>query len=240
MNKNCQKEICKSKELGQRGNALVYVLIAVALFAALSMTLGRQTDTGEAGTVSDEKTQLIATQLISYAAQTQSSIDQMVFTGSEIDDLDFIRPTAALFNTPPHIHKVYHPQGGGLNPGYLSANAISQSTNDPAPGWYLGRFNNIEWTATAGSDVILVAYQISKKICEALNLKITGSTAIPAMTNSIRNTMIDDSVHTGTNIDLTTDPSGTPICGDCDKRSTLCVSNQAQTIYGFYTIIADR
>ena len=225
---------------GERGNALVYILIAIALFAALSFTLGRQTDTGEAGALSEEKAELFATQLVSYAAQTKSAIDQMLFTGTDVGNLDFVLPTAGAFNTAPHLNKVYHPEGGGLNPGRLPDSAVTQSTADPVPGWYLGRFNNIEWTATAGTDVILVAYQINQQVCERINLKINGSAAIPTMGDSIRETMIDDAVHGGVNLDLTTDPAGSPICPDCHKQTALCVENQAQDAYGFYTIIADR
>lgn len=224
----------------ERGNALVYVLIAIALFAALSFTLGRQTDTNEASSLSDEKAELVAAQLISYAAQTKSAVDQMLFTGTDIDDLDFVLPTDAAFNTAPHIDKVHHPEGGGLNPGRLPADAVDQNSTDPVAGWYMGRFNHVEWTASASQEVILVAYQISQQVCENINLKINGSATIPTMDDSIKETMIDDAFHTGTNLDLTTDPAGTPICSDCHKVTTLCVENQAQDAYGFFTIIADQ
>jgi hypothetical protein len=221
----------------ERGNALIYVLIAIALFAALSLTLGRQTDTSEAGALSDEKAELYATRLISYAAQARSAVDQMMFTAStSIDQLDFTAPTDAAFDTGTLIHKVYHPQGGGLIPGRLPAEVIAQVTNDPEPGWYMGRFNNVEWTATAGDDVILLAYQIDEKTCGLINKKINGSTAVPTMTDSIRNTLIDDTLHGGTNIELTTD--GGDICPDCANIGSLCV--QEGGIFGFYTIIADQ
>lgn len=224
----------------QSGNALVYVLIAIALFAALSFTLARNTDTSEADMLSDDQAELYAVQLISYATQAKSAVDQMIFTGSDIDDLDFTLPNEADFNTPPHIHKVYHPDGGGLNPARIPEEAIDQSTSDPPPRWYMGRFNNVEWTDTSNDDVILVAFQIKQSVCEKLNQKITGSTSIPTMGDSIKETMIDDAYYTGTNVDLTTDPTGSPICGDCHKKASLCVQNQAGDAYGFYTIIADQ
>ena len=228
---------------GERGNALIYVLIAIALFAALSMTLSRQTDTSEADTLPDERAELIATQMISYSAQVKSVIDQMLFTDAKIDNLDFTMPTAGGFNTPPNLDKVYHPEGGGLNPAVLPAEAIaSNPSNNPPLGWYLGRFNNVEWTdrpAGEKDDVILVAYQISRQLCEKINMKIMGTTDIPTMTDSIKETMIQGSIYAGTNVDLSTDPAGSPICADCHKQSTLCVQD-ATPAYGFYTIIADQ
>jgi hypothetical protein len=104
----------------------------------------------------------------------------------------------------------------------------------------MGRFNNIEWSKTGQTDVVLVAYGINKKICEKINVKVTGTTAIPKIGNSIRNVMIDAAYHSGTNTDLTTDPAGSPICAECHKVSSLCVEDQAGSIYGFYTILEDR
>ncbi len=234
----------------QSGNALIYVLIAIALFGALSFTLGRQTDTNEAGTLSDEMAELYATQLISYSSQVKSAIDQMLYTAaSDVSDLDFIAPTDLTFDTGTLIHKVYHPQGGGITPGTLPEKAITQVTADPTPGWYLGRFDNVDWTPLASGntggtggaeapweDVILVAYQINEKVCGLINQKINGSTAIPTATVALRNILIDDALHSGTNVELTTQPA--EICPDCNNLGSLCI--QEGGIYGFYTVIADQ
>ncbi|MCF8495731.1 MAG: hypothetical protein K9G62_03590 [Alphaproteobacteria bacterium] len=225
----------------QRGNALLYVLIAIALFAALNFTLTRQTDTGESGSLPDEKADLYATQLISYAAQAKSVLDQMMFGGSDIGAMDFTLPNQPGFNTGSAINRVYHPAGGGLNPGRLPAEITTGADSDPVAGWYLGRFNNVEWTKTTATDVILVAYQIKKAVCEKLNLKITGSATIPVLGAAIDNVMIDDSIHNGTNVDFTTDPdAGSPICAECHKLPSLCVQSLSPDAYAFYTVIADR
>ncbi|GJL85752.1 MAG: hypothetical protein DHS20C02_15270 [Micavibrio sp.] len=204
--------------------------------------MGRQTDNGEVSTISNQKAELYATQLISYAAQAKQIIDQMGFTNTDIDDLDFVLPGDTVpFNAAPHIDKVYHPEGGGLMQGKIPAEIMTTGVAAPPSGWYLGRFNNVEWTTTANMDVILIAYQINQQVCEKINEKINGSTAIPTMTDSIKETMIDDATvgyGAGANTDLTTD--GGDICPACDKMTTLCVENQAQTAYGFYTILADQ
>lgn len=225
----------------EKGVALVYILIAIALFAAISMTFMRQNDTSEAESMSDDKAEILASQLIAYAAQTKSAVDQMLFSGAKINELDFTLPTAAGFDTGTLIYKVYHPQGGGVIPGRLSSEAVSQTDTDPVAGWYMGRFNNVEWTATASDDAILAAHQIKQKVCEKINVKINGSTSIPSLASgTLADYFIDDSFHTGTNADLTTDSSGSPVCAACDKMASLCVSNPAQNTYTFYTILADQ
>ncbi len=221
----------------ERGNALIYVLVAIALFAALSMTLGRQTDTSEAGSLSEEQAELFSTQLISYAVQAKSVADQMIFTGptSAIDDMDFTLPTAAGFNTAPNINKIYHPEGGGLNPAKLPPKAIDETTTDPSAGWYIGRIDNVEWTDTASDDVLLVAYQIDKAVCEKINEKVTGSTAIPATVGGItlRDLLVDDALHAGTNQEF-----NTADCAGCNDYFSLCISNTGGTRWAFYSIIA--
>jgi hypothetical protein len=229
----------KGRATNERGNALVYVLIAIALFTALSMTFGRQSGTDEVAVLSDEKADLYATQLISYAAQTKSVLDQMLFTGTDVDELDFMSSTDPSFNIGPHIHKVYHPEGGGLNAAPLPKEAVNQTSALPPAGWYLGRFNNVDWTATTGQDVILVAYQISRPVCEKINRIIKGSPDIPVMKHSIHETMIDDQHYVGTNADLTTE-DGSDICPECNRLPSLCVEAQARNIYGFYSIVADQ
>lgn len=219
---------------------MIYVLIAIVLFAALSMTLGRQTDTGEASDIDDGKAELYATQIISYAAQAKSSVDQMLFSRTKIAVIDFTLPTQAGFNSEPTITKVYHPDGGGLNPGTLPAAAIHQTIGDPVAGWYMGRFNNVEWTKTTEDDIVLVAYQISRTVCEKINEKVTGSTTIPQLTVPLRLVTIDDSLYAGgSNTDFLTDPAGTPICSVCHHKGSLCVEDSSGDAYGFYSVLTD-
>lgn len=223
----------------ESGNALIYVLIAIALFAALTFVLSRQADNGDTGGISEDKASLYATQLISYATQAKQSIDQMLFSGADIDDLDFTPPDDAGFNAGDpgdRIYMVYHPDGGGLIPGKIPSEAIQEEDSDPEPGWYLGKFSNVDWTATANDDVILVAYQIRPEVCQKINDKM-GIGTIPSITSAIKLVMIDeDSYGTGSNTDLTTD-SG-EICPECHDRGSLCV--QEGGIYAFYTLVADQ
>ncbi len=215
----------------EQGNALIYVLIAIALFAALGFTLSKQNRNAGTHEIDDAKAELYAMQLITYASQVKSVIDQMIFTGSDIDDLIFTKPSETGFSTAPYIHKVYHPQGGGLTPATLPKQAVYQISTTPPSGWYLDRFNNVEWTKTTGTDVILTAYQISKAVCEKINQKIIGSNNIPALSGN----MSEYLVNTSTNSDLTI-----ASCAACEGYSSLCVSNSSVTAYSFYSVIIDR
>jgi len=214
----------KSRTKAERGNALIYVLIAIALFAALSFTVGRQTGNNqEAGTLRPEEIELAASRVLSYAAQAEASVDQMMYTNTTIDELDFVLPDEADFDTEPVVDKVYHPGGGGLVPGSLDPKVIAQVSLTPPAGWYLGRFNSMEWTESTATDVILTAHQIHQDICADINLKLTGNAAIPAINGgSLPEFLIDARFHSGSNSDFEISD-----CASCEDFNALCVSDTA-------------
>ncbi len=220
------------EKYAEHGNALIYVLVAIVLFAALGFTLTRQVQNTGTREIDSAKIELYALQLITYSTHAQSAVEQMIFSGSDADDLVFTKPGESGYSTAPHIHKVFHPQGGGLNTENLPDDVVLQVSSTPPAGWYLGRFNNVEWTPTNAADVILTAYQISQAVCEVVNQKITGSSAIPALSGDMSSFLVDLS---GGNSDL-----DLADCAACEGYVSLCVSNSAQTSYSFYTIIESR
>jgi len=214
----------------ESGNVLVYVLIAVVLFGSLSFALSRQTHNAGTAELDDAKMEFYASEIIGYSAQAQSVIDQMMITGSSIGDLNLVKPDDASFSIYPHGHKVYHPQGGGLDIKSLPE-AVTVSKESEDPGWYITSSINVEWTKSTSTDVILTAYQISKPLCALLNDKITGSNTIPALSGRMK----DYFINTGSNNDLNTSS-----CADCEGYSSLCVSNNNGDSYSFYNVLTDR
>jgi len=239
---------------GERGNALIYVLVAIALFAALSFTLSRQTDSGEAGGLDEDRAELYASQLISYASQAKNVIDQLDFQGVDISKIDFTLPSDTTFNSGTTIYKIYHPDGGGLNLGKISPENTDSSNittpADPPAGWYMGGFNNVEWTASGSTDIILVAYGINGTVCRVINNKIdpTLSPNPPLMTDSAKEAFVERQINfsggtqtrytTGANVDLTTQ-GGSDICAACDEKASLCVQD-SDGVFAFYSVLADR
>ena len=214
----------------ENGNVLVYVLLAVVLFGALSFTLSRQANNAGTTELDSSKLEFYATKIISYTVQTKSVIDQMMITGSSIDDIDFTKPGESGYNTAPHTHKIYHPQGGGLDVETLPEE-ITLSEKSEDPDWYLTSSMNVEWTDSTSTDIVLTAYQINEKLCDLLNKKITSSETIPLLSGQMKNYFIN----TEANNDL-----DTSVCNDCEGYSVLCVSNGNQDSYSFYSVLADR
>ncbi len=213
----------------QGGNAVVIILIAVALFAALTFTLSRSVQDGESNELTRAQTEIYASQLMSYAAEVESAISQMLYSGAEIDDLDFVLPDDTDFETGSDIYKVFHPDGGGVNLKRLPEGVIAQVSATTPADWYLDRFNNVEWTPTTKMDVILTAHQIAKSTCEEINKVITGSRTIPALNDSLSNILVAGNAES--DLDETA-------CSDCEGYASLCVSNVSVNAWSFYTIVA--
>lgn len=206
---------------------MVYVLLAITLFGVLTATLASQNNQADGQDIDDELVELYANELIEYAAAAKNVVDQMIMTGSTIDDLDFVQPNVASFDTAPHVHKVYHPQGGGLNYQETFSEAIH---NNISSAWTIRTNANVEWTTTAGTDVILSAYSIKKEVCEKLNEKITGSTTMTATINA----------HDEYFLSTSGEPMYTTDLPGAYGMFTLCVENDSGNNYTFYTVIAAR
>lgn len=210
----------------QAGNAMVYVLIALALFGFLTITLSSQNDQADGQNLDDEQAALYANELMSYAASAQNAVDMMIATGSEIDDLDFVLPSDAAFNTPPHYNKVFHPLGGGLNyEEKFNEDAQNHATDSQ---WAINTGINIVWTPTTANDVTISAYFVKQQVCEEINKTILGNTTIPVTASPHAEYFLSTGT---TNFDMTE-------CAACEGYPSLCVENDTNDNYSFYSIIA--
>lgn len=213
------KTLQKQRSLAQNGNAMIYVLLAIALLGFLTVTLSRQNNQSDGQDINDDLAELYANELIEYAATAENVINMMVATGTEINELDFINPSSAGFNSGSHIHKVFHPVGGGLNYQEDISNKIGVAANNPK--WIFSNNVNVEWTSTIANDALLAAKAVKKEVCENINKQVFGSKDIPQFTS-------DDLSSGLTNV----------ICPECDGYPNFCALNSAGTVYSYFSIIA--
>lgn len=221
----------------EAGNAFLYVLIAIVLFGALMFTLSRSEEQNDGNSdLTEGRTSVSANEIMAYAATVTNAITQMQNTGTQNSQIDFMLPDDSTFNDPPTLYKLFHPDGGGLNYKALPSNAVGVAgTLTPKAGYYVGRFNNVEWTPTTQNDVMFVAYNISQPVCAEIDRKLRGSTTIPAFpSGNAKQYFINGTIFSGSNQNLmATD------CAACDEIPAMCVSfvNGATTHYLFYNII---
>ncbi len=178
----------------QSGNVLFLILIAVALFAALSYAVTQSTRSGS-GDASSEKAQLGISQIVQYATSIDSAVTRLTATGQcTLNQLSFEPPpfsgSGKYYNSgaPANFScHVFHPSGGGVS--YTAS--VPADTLDPAASitYDYGQYNfsgmwnvqNIGTTCLAAScnDLVLYVHGLSLGACTAINRRAGISFSVP-------------------------------------------------------------
>lgn len=210
----------QTRRQSQGGNVLFLILIAVALFAALSYVVTQSTRSGS-GSADREKNVLSSAQMTQYPTALRTSIIRMVLAGVGIEQIVFNSPSNPIAST---NLMVFHPNGGAA--GYQDAPADLSATGTSTLGWrYNANFQvpGIGVDGSGGNDVIAFLPGVSDGVCkqvnEELGIDITNCTgpvngvpvADAAVTNALVNELQDDNY---------TFPTGTEPSLNCDGAST--------------------
>lgn len=163
-----------------KGSVLVYILIAVALFAALGYTVSSMMrSSGES--IGSEKAGVVAAEIMGYAAQIrettqalrisnncnneQISFERSPFDGSDTDNQNASAPAD-------HSCHVFHPRGGGLSPTRPSDEASH------GQDWIFSGDNIIPEVGNAASpELMMLLSGLPQSLCLKINdiLGITNS-----------------------------------------------------------------
>lgn len=177
----------------ESGNVLFLILIAVALFAALSYVVTQSTRSG-GGSTEREQNILSSAQMTQYPTALRTALIRMILSGVAVEALAFNAPGDLTGASSPAMY-VFGPQGGGAV--YQQAPADLMSNNLPGVWVYNGQFEvpGIGQAGAGGNDVIAFLTGISAGICKQVNDELGISTTacasntlnagVPIVTNSI-------------------------------------------------------
>ena len=176
----------------QSGNALFLILIAVALFAALSYAV---TNSGRGGGGIDrEQASLIASQIIQEVGRVQTARMRLNISGG-YDQIHFDDSSETSSGniyeglTPTRTGNtvgIYAPGNGNLVPSIPDAafTVVDSGTGVFMQYMAAGRDNDNNGSkdaelGTTASDVILRINDLNRGVCEALNSELRGAPDIP-------------------------------------------------------------
>lgn len=174
---------------GERGNVLFLILIAVALFAALSYAVTQSTRSG-GGDASRETTVVNASQITQYPAAIKTAITRMMLTNSvAADDLKFDAPPFTSLTTATlQSQGVFYPgstSGGGGGAPYVQAPSSVMLSNTPGT-WYYNGENQVKdigtysaTTSASNADVIAFLPGVTLAVCQSIHQRLGISTTIP-------------------------------------------------------------
>lgn len=155
---------------GERGNVLFLILIAVALFAALSYAVTSSSRSG-GGDASSETNLVNSAQVTQYPASVRTSILRMIVaSGIDATDLGFDPPPYTNCTDEAEQNCVFDPAGGGAT--YVMAPADVMADGEQGEWFFNGTFAvpNIGTNdAGDGNEIIAFLPGIKKGVCDRIN-----------------------------------------------------------------------
>ncbi len=210
----------------ESGNIFLYILIAIVLFASLTFVLSREQGGGDKTILDQASIQSNMQRLTGYVGEVSQSWTQMKNTGSDLDRVSLMLPTNVAFNTAPTIHKLFHPDGGGIL--YRDMNEAIFRENATAPVGWKFVLVNADFSSTSATDLLMSYVNISQKICAKINATIRNDAAIPVTTVDATNTFING-----------TAPLTEAACPDCKAYASLCIED-VNGLDVFYNMVEMR
>lgn len=236
------------KNFNQKGNVLFLILIAVALFAALSYAVTQSSRSG--GDASRETNILNSAQLTQYPTSVRTAVMRLVIDGFQDTQLLFNRP--GEYETGSEVREVFHPIGGGA----IYQVAPAEMLNPGEDGdWYF----NMEFeipeigldsaSSIGGNELIAFLPGITDSVCRRLNMEAgimsNPTDPIPALADVSGEATGDYDVNIGAT--YTTIPSSETELDNADNDFTGktfgCFQNGGvapDNKYVFFSVLLER
>lgn len=183
----------------EAGNAFLFILLGVVLFASLSFVMSRGFGTEGTSKISDRRAELAASEIMTYAQRVQRAVNRIRSQGISESDIslefggNFINADcdeATDTNFP--ACQVFNAQGGNV-----SEQAPPEGANDGTSWHFTGStcIEDCDGTSTADEDLLLVLPNLEDNVCQFLNRKLdidgvptaTGTYSTTAFTGSFSN-----------------------------------------------------
>lgn len=200
----------------QRGNVLFIILLAIALFAALSYAALQGSRSGTAG-MTDEQARMAAQEIISYGNTMQTRAQQLRLQGCLDTQLDFANPVWARVDGLLLTHEPGHNPNAPASGCSIFENTLAKVFNDAHVYWpdinscggctALGTSRIIRLIlpgvgTAAGEDLVYRLAYVREEVCIAINksLGITNPSDKPPHVTNTSTTMAYDGDYTGAQV----------------------------------------
>ncbi|PCJ99400.1 MAG: hypothetical protein COA45_05010 [Zetaproteobacteria bacterium] len=230
-----------SKTLREDGNVLFLILIAVALFAALSYAVTSSTRSS-GGNTSGETDLISSAQITQYPAAVSTAIVRMVITGTGIDEIRFNRPSEFTDLDVDDLG-VFHPSGGGAT--YIPAPADIMVSGS-AGQWVFNaelEVPDISLAGVDGNDIIAYLIGVKRSICTRINREHGLGASIPVL-NADRSGDYGDRMYDDGTTDYVMPVIDVPDIDDgsgrFDGQPFGCFQNSGGGDYVYYHVVVER
>lgn len=159
----------------QSGNVLFYILIGVALLAALSFAVS-QNSRGTLTSLTDQQAGLMATEIIEHAHILSNAVSQIRLQGYEDTEISFENTSEAGYinaSCAASDCEIFDISGGGVSWQTVSTQSAASATSK----WQITgemAVQDIGTTCTAASctELLALALDIEQSVCSKINEKL--------------------------------------------------------------------
>lgn len=226
----------------QEGNVLFLILIAVALFAALSYAVTSSTRSG-GGNASSETTLISSAQITQYPASVSTAVIRMIISGVAVNELRFNRTGSEFDDLDSNDIGVFHPSGG--NATYITAPADIMSGSSAGDWMFNGELEipDIGLSGVGGNDIIAFLVGLRQSVCSKINEEYGIGSTIPVLdaNRSVEyaTRMYDDGAadYALPSVDV---PDINDGAGAFDGQPFGCFQNTAGGDYVYYHVVLER
>ena len=229
----------------QCGNVLFLILIAVALFAALSYAVTSSSKGGGSG-IAKDKAKILAAQFVQYGMVREQALTRMTLNGVPEYGFDLSSnityPSVTNATCTNNECKLFHINGGGISASYLDESAFDKSlTGANSPTIFKKNIFRAIQVLDVGSDlddlvmqIHLIDKNVSIEINRAMGINDGGSPPTDSPPGQAE--------YSGT---LSAFPiSGTGVIGDeaaiFKGQRTFCTYHNATWGYTYYHVLIAR
>ncbi len=160
----------------EKGSALFFILIAVALFAALGYAVSNMMRGGISGgstSISQERAQIYTGEILDYGRATRQAVQGIkISNGCRATEISFENSVEAGYTNGTNTDcQVFHQDGGSMT--WVSpANDVNDGSE-----WIFNGSNIVDGVGTTSADLVMILPNISELICNEIN-EISGISAL--------------------------------------------------------------
>lgn len=237
-----------SRQSAQSGSAIIIILVAVALFGALTYTMMRGSDSS-VSMFTSSNAKATASAMITYGNEIERAVQKLLRRGCSENQINFYNTiwqngngTLLIPNNPNSPVDgscgVFDAAGAGMTPQTFESNMTTTTNPNPAISGKSGhpfiRVLRIAGVGTdSGQEIILVVNYIKEPLCKAINDLALGTPTV--------STTPDSKAGWNGAYHLTT---ATGILGDEDTslvgKRTFCFNNANDDSYTFVYAVYER
>lgn len=159
----------------EAGNALWFILLAVALLGALTAAISRSSDTAEqSGDI--ERYRIDASNLMRHTASVEAAVNNMLLRGTSENQISFDNAfvSGATYVNPNCSTSdclVYDGAGGGVNYKTISSTILdaASSSEDTFTEWEYSGANDVDGVNTTAPDLIMYLSYVEQGLCRQIN-----------------------------------------------------------------------